>query len=333
MQPNQQLRVHHSLIAADSLPDLVESVYDLESPISCRLFSANSNDHYLITSSTTKAMLRIYHHDHFWLASAAHYHFELDWLDYLHQHDLPVSYPIPQRNGALLGALMAPEGIRYYSLFSFAPGTVRYPLTLAQCHMLGMHLAQIHQASNSFSTSHPRHHFDLAFLLDDAIEQIRPFLLSQSDLGINVIETAADLVRAQVANIIRTEDTYGIIGGDFHGYNNHFTDRDDLTFFDFELCGYGWRAYDLAVFLWNARSNNLPSDLWEAVLQGYQTVRPLTVAEQAAMPVLIYARHIWLMGAHTTARERFGDAWLSDFYWRSKIQTLKQWLTEDQARN
>ena len=147
MRPNQHLRVHHSVIAADALPDIIENAYALGSPITCRLFSANSNDHYLITSSSTKAMLRIYHHDPFWLSSEAHYHFELDWLDYLHQHDLPVSYPLPQRNGARLGALMAPEGIRYYTLCSFAPGTVCYPLTVAQCHMLGMRLAQIHQAS------------------------------------------------------------------------------------------------------------------------------------------------------------------------------------------
>ena len=98
------------------------------------------------------------------------------------------------------------------------------------------------------------------------------------------------------------------------------------------MCGYGWRAYDLATFLWNARSNALPSEHWEAVVQGYQTIRPLTPAEHAAIPAFIYARQIWLMGVHTRARERFGDAWLSDFYWASKLQTLKQWLAEDQAQ-
>src|SRR6266487_5890544 len=111
MQPNQSLQVHHSLIAADALIDIVERAYDLEPPITCRLFSSNSNDHYLITSSTAKAMLRIYHHDHYWLPTVQHYHFELDWLAYLHQQHLPVSYPLPQRNGARLGALLAPEGI------------------------------------------------------------------------------------------------------------------------------------------------------------------------------------------------------------------------------
>jgi len=190
-------------------------------------------------------------------------------------------------------------------------------------------LANIHQASNRFITDHPRHHFDLTFLLDDAIERIRPLLPSQADDASGVIETAADLVRTQIARMTRTEETYGIITGDFHGFNNHFTDANELTLFDFELCGYGWRAYDLATFLWNARSNTMPSELWEAVVQGYQSVRPLTEAERAAIPALIYARHIWLMGVHTRARERFGDAWLSEFYWTSRIQMLKLWLAAD----
>jgi acetyl esterase/lipase len=52
MQPNQPLQVHHSLIAADALIDVVRGAYDLEAPITCRLFSSNSNVHYLITGST-----------------------------------------------------------------------------------------------------------------------------------------------------------------------------------------------------------------------------------------------------------------------------------------
>jgi len=331
MQPSDILQVRHSLIAADALIDVVGAAYDLGAPITCRLLSASGNDQYLLTSATTTSVLRVYHHDHYWLTSAAHYQFELDWLTHLHQQHAPVSYPLPQRNGALLGALQAPEGIRYYALFSFAAGSVRYPLTTAQCQILGTALARIHQASNRFTTAHPRHHFDLAFLLDDAIERIRS-CLAQSDDAIAVIETAADHVRAQVADLIPTVDTYGVISGDFHGFNNHFTATNDVTLFDFEVCGYGWRAYDLATFLWNARSDALPTELWEAVVRGYQTIRPLTPAEHAAMPAFIYARQIWLMGVHTRARERFGDAWLSDFYWASKLQTLKLWLAEDRVQ-
>ncbi len=64
MQPSDLLRVRHSLIAADALIDVVEAAYDLGAPITCRLLSASGNDQYLITSATTTAILRVYHHDH-----------------------------------------------------------------------------------------------------------------------------------------------------------------------------------------------------------------------------------------------------------------------------
>jgi len=331
MQPYQPLQVTHSLIAANSVSDLVTTAYDLVPPITCRLLSANANDHYLITSATNKYIFRIYHRDKYWLSSTAHYRFELDWLSYLHQQQLPVSYPLPQRDGDVLGVLAAPEGTRYYALFSFAPGTIRYPLTSEQSRILGMQIAQIHQASNDFTSGHPRHHFDLAFLLDDPIRRIRAFLHDSSPAHMQVIERAAEEVRTQFTELTPTHDTYGVIGGDFHGYNNHFTDDNTVTLFDFELCGYGWRAYDLAVFLWNVRGGNAPLELWNALVQEYQTIRPLTEAELAAIPAFVYARHIWLMGVHTTVRERFGEAWLGDDYWNSRIHTLNMWLAADGA--
>ena len=53
MQPSQPLRVHHSLIAAEALIDILTSAYELEPPIACRLVSSNSNDHYLVADAAT----------------------------------------------------------------------------------------------------------------------------------------------------------------------------------------------------------------------------------------------------------------------------------------
>ncbi|WP_429842749.1 hypothetical protein [Brevibacillus sp. FIR094] len=37
--------------------------------------------------------------------------------------------------------------------------------------------------------------------------------------------------------------------GDLQGnFNTNFCDDNTYTHFDFDLCGYGWRAYDLAAF-------------------------------------------------------------------------------------
>ena len=44
MQPSDFLRVHHSLIAADALIDVVREAYDLGSLMTCRLLSASGNE-------------------------------------------------------------------------------------------------------------------------------------------------------------------------------------------------------------------------------------------------------------------------------------------------
>lgn len=42
---------------------------------------------------------------------------------------------------------------------------------------------------------------------------------------------------------------WGICHGDLHGNTNAaFAENGELTHYDFDLCGYGWRAYDIAEF-------------------------------------------------------------------------------------
>ena len=41
----------------------------------------------------------------------------------------------------------------------------------------------------------------------------------------------------------------GFCHGDFHGWNACEKDG-SFTFYDFDCCGWGYRAYDLAVFPW-----------------------------------------------------------------------------------
>ena len=71
----------------------------------------------------------------------------------------------------------------------------------------------------------------------------------QSDVS-RIAEHAEEL-KAQITELDFGSDGWGIIGGDFHGWNLHFTENNELTLFDFDLCGYGWRAFDLAVYRWS----------------------------------------------------------------------------------
>jgi Ser/Thr protein kinase RdoA (MazF antagonist) len=95
-----------------------------------------------------------------------------------------------------------------------------------------------------------------------------------------------------------------------------------------DLCSYGWRAYDLAVFFRNARLRGLPPELGAALLKGYQSVRALSSAEQRAIPLFVMARQIWRLGVRCSEVNVSGDAGLEEGYWDRMVRALHQWNEE-----
>jgi len=88
----------------------------------------------------------------------------------------------------------------------------------------------------------------------------------------------------------------GVCHVDLHGGNAHWADPDRVTLFDFDECGHGWLAYDLAAFQWMAERAGQLDSWWPLLEEGYGRVRPLVDAERAAMPWFVLARHFWQLG-------------------------------------
>ena len=59
--------------------------------------------------------------------------------------------------------------------------------------------------------------------------------------------------------------------GDVQGHNHHLTEDGQIIWFDFDLCGWGWRAYDIAYYY-----TRIPEPVRAPVIQGYESVRPLS---------------------------------------------------------
>lgn len=70
-------------------------------------------------------------------------------------------------------------------------------------------------------------------------------------------------------------DWLGIVHGDIYWANLHFNEHGDITMFDFDLCGYGWRAYDLAYYY-----TRVPEAVRGPALDGYESLRPLADSER-----------------------------------------------------
>lgn len=307
----ETIRIVRSFVDSAALAEVIAAEYDFDGPVTCKLFSkmirTQDNDHYLVTTGNgNKFVVRVYQVGTRMERQESDYLYELDWLNFLEKEGLPVSYPIARHDGSFLGRLRAPEGVRYYAVFSLAVGT---PLSLEneeQLYTFGREMARIHQASNQYENRYERRKLDLEFLVDKPMERLQRYwdedIGHQEDLELLLI--SAKEAKGQILDLINndhyTPDGWGPIGGDFHNASVFFDANDRPTFFNFDWCGNGWRAYDIAVFLHNTHLIHQRSpEKAEAFFAGYYAERPLTENEHAAIAPFLTIRRIWLTGLFT----------------------------------
>ena len=295
------IRITRSFIAADALAELIEQEYGLPAPVECKLFSkllrTQDNDHYLVTAGPNKYVMRVYQLGKHLQRHESDYRYELDWLNFLHQHKLPVAYPIARQNGSFLGQLDAPEGLRYYAMFSLALGNSMNVNNQNQLFALGSNMAQIHRASDQYNNPHSRKPMDLDFLIDKPLRRLSKYWEHHRVQNVELLSDLAAEAKVEIETWLASNPpagSWGPIGGDFHSSSVFFNDKNEPTFFNFDLCGPGWRAYDIASFLLNTELMRKPQELSEAFFAGYYSVRPLSDGEHEIISTFLTVRRIWL---------------------------------------
>ncbi|PIE80676.1 MAG: hypothetical protein CSA11_07060 [Chloroflexi bacterium] len=304
-----QIRVVRSFVAGSALAEVIDNNYDLGGSAEARLFSkmlrTQDNDHYKVLVGNKIYAARVYQYGEHLHRQESDYEYELDWLHYLKKQGIPVSYPIRRKDGRFLGSVEAPEGKRYFALFSFAPGKPMDIFNEEQLFTIGAYMAKIHLVSNDYPAPYERQIMDLNFLVERPIARLKRVLGSKphraSDLELLIM--SAEEAKQEIIEIISNEETtpdgWGPIGGDFHSTNTFFTDDTSPTFFNFDLCGYSWRAYDIAAFLQNTDLINTSETLTEAFFAGYYSERRLSNNEHNAISPFLTIRRIWLTGTFT----------------------------------
>ena len=317
----------HSILSTAALVEQVLPAYDLAAPgapVECRLLNRGLTDTYLVRAADERYVLRVYRTG--W-RSDAEVRYELDVLDHLGRKGVPVATPVRRKDGRLLGAVRAPEGRRQVVLFTYARGKddrlgrgfVR------NATLYGEAVAAIHAATDDFVSRNARFRIDLGHLLDQPLETIRPLLEHRPD-DWHYLAGLAEKLRRRVEDLPVDALETGFCHGDFHGGNAHL-DGTTLTFFDFDCCGPGWRAYDVAVFLWgwSLQRRKKADRLWAAFLKGYTKRRPLAPLDLAAVPLFVAIRHIWLLGLHTGNGHDWGFGWMNDRYFDRALKFLREW--------
>jgi Ser/Thr protein kinase RdoA (MazF antagonist) len=323
-----------AFIATDSILNtrfLIEgvlSLYALEPISRCRLHARGLNDTYKVeTAGGWTHYLRVYRAG--WRDRLA-IETEIDMLLHLTAQNVRVSAPVARIDGQFITALDCVEGRRWAVLFTAAPGKElgRKGYTEELASSYGEAAAAIHSAANSFEGLRHRPAIDLEHLLQRPLRLLKS-VLAHRPADVDYIEDLGKRLKCRIEDIAEPE--IGFCHGDLHGANASESGG-SFTTFDFDCCGWGYRAYDLAVFPWGFAFDECETQRIEAMgralLRGYMRHRPLGRRDVEAIPAFVAVREIWLRGLHIGLGDRFGWGWMSDGYYDHHLRMLRAWDTQ-----
>jgi len=323
--------VKTTILSSQALQQMLIDLYGFSQKTICHFFRHGLNDTYKVKTDDKTYYLRVYRYK--WRTKNDIVS-EIELLNHLKAEGINVSAPVPKADGTFLTELDCPEGKRYAVLFYTAEGKYKAKDD-AVSKSYGKLAAMIHLKADQLPPL-KRFHIDLKHLLDEPLKNIKPFLAHRKK-DYTYLATLAKRLKNRINELLTTDPSmYGFCHGDHHGGNVYFDDDNNGAIFDFDCGGYGWRAYDLAVYIWSAKSwsNWEPEDkvkadkLWEAFLSGYNEVKEFSDNEKKAVYAFVVIRHIWLMGLHTHGSENWGTNWLDDKYFDEYLLFIKKWIEQ-----
>lgn len=111
--------------------------------------------------------------------------------------------------------------------------------------------------------------------------------------GEALLARATDRLAAKLAAYGTGPDAFGLIHADLR-LANLMTDGDTLSAIDFDDCGFGWWAYDLAAALSFIETDPRLPDLIARWVDGYTRIAALRPEDRAMIPSLIFLRRVLL---------------------------------------
>ena len=161
--------------------------------------------------------------------------------------------------------------------------------TLDQLRRVGQAIAHMHQNKSELQLTDgaelPTFN-DFFWGTEDFLFSVRSTLSPEDK---TLIKQAHDLIM-KFTNELYATSPVRIIHADFHGWNLMWHE-DQVFIFDFDDCGFGVEAQDIAVALYWLNTPTADATL----LEGYRSVRPLPAYSDKAMKALLLQRRLLLL--------------------------------------
>jgi Ser/Thr protein kinase RdoA (MazF antagonist) len=230
---------------------------------------------------------------------------EIEIVKHLRASGLSVAYPIARKNGHYLVPLTMHEGTRYGVLFSEAEGTPCSSdlIDAREVVEISRLLSDMHTSLDAVPASLHRWKLDDSLFLDHSLEILEDYSTSNPDIELPFLKEVVKELKKQIQDQAQFWN-WGLCHGDSYTGNIHRNRDGKLTIYDFDFCGYGWRAYDVTPFLAGSFSAGVGEEVvehrkrrLEYFLNSYTHAGGLSDSEiEAVFKVFVPFRRIFNLG-------------------------------------
>ena len=248
----------------------------------------------------------------------------LDWVRYLSEHGAPVVAPLPSINNSLLENLDQ-DGTRYtITAFENTEGTLAETIppndwTDDLFNRIGRAAGKLHQVSKSYQPS--LQGFTRPIWFDSyEVNEATSLLAGSSDPAREKLTTLI----AELKLLPTPPSEFGLIHDDLHFANFLIQPDGQVSIIDFDDCGYGWYAMDIAMALFDVLVLYNPTDenqrqrfahrFMSSYLAGYRQENTLPSFWLSQIPGFLKLKELCiyptLVGHEETAQP---DSWVGRF--------------------
>ncbi|MEQ8935153.1 MAG: homoserine kinase [Amphiplicatus sp.] len=203
----------------------------------------------------------------------------LDLMGHAARKGVPAPAPLPDRSGVTLQRVLGRPAV----IISFLDGKARMAPTAAECSAAGRMLAQFHLATADFPATR------VNALGPEGWRTLTAKCAQEADRCAAGLRGMIEASLTELGSAWPSNIPSGQIHADLFPDNVFFKGGEVSGFIDFYFACTDYLAYDLAITLnsWCFLERIWRPESAAAMIDGYQSVRPLSPEEHAALPVLM----------------------------------------------
>jgi Ser/Thr protein kinase RdoA (MazF antagonist) len=313
----------HTILSAEALCRYAEREFAIGAVERGQLWRTFVNDVYRLSAQGKYYWLRI--HPFGW-RTPSETEAEIDALLAVSAAGGMLALPVARRNGGYLARISAPEGVRTGVLFHDAPGCdlqFSGPAGPTNARRYGEAVGRLHLACDAVQALPQRARIDLNLCVSRPAQMLLAHL---DEPDRTALETATDRLAATLQAF--TSLSCGFCHGDLNSSNIQFSSTVAVAI-DFDCCGWGWRAFEVAAFARGItwfRTPGADSDaLIRSFFEGYFRHKTLARQDIEAQPAMLLAQRLWVTALHLQNAGRWGASHYGPAYTSSFMRWLQTW--------